>query len=267
MVTRHGTPLDAPLYQMNPQRGVEYWGCRAAVAAFTVAGDVSDLIPDGLHLPDSPPIGLVFIADYGNSTIGPYSEFVSFIQVETDDGESGMYIPYIYVTNDAAMAAGREVLGAPKKLASIDISSELDVTTATLARPSSTPLATITMVPAERLDAGILGALMPEEAPVFTLRSLPAPPGGAEVRELVRWTNKIGVHTDAFGDPQQFIGPGSLTYPSRSAIDPVHRLEPDTMLGTIYMEFDLRLYAGRVVRSEVTKAEEIEQPVPVEHVV
>jgi acetoacetate decarboxylase len=259
MVTRHGTPLDAPLYQMNPQRGVEYWNCRAVAAAFTVAGDVSDLVPEGLHLPDAPPIGMVFVADYGNSTLGPYSEFVSFLQVESDDGERGMYIPYIYVTNDAAMAAGREVLGAPKKMASISITTELDVTTATLARPSSTPLATVTMVPAERLDVGMLSALMPEGAPVFSLRYLPAPPGGAEVRELVRWTNDIGVHTDAFGDPLQFIGPGSVTYPAQSAVDPVHRLAADTMLGTMYMEFDLRLHAGRVVRSTVTTAEDVDQ--------
>jgi len=120
MVTMKSTPLDAPLFRMDSERGIEYWGCRAVMAGFTVAGDVGDLIPRGLHL-DSPAIGAVLVADYGASTLGPYGEFVSFLRVVDDAGTEGLYVPYIYVTDDAAMAAGREVLGAPKKLAAIDV--------------------------------------------------------------------------------------------------------------------------------------------------
>ena len=56
MVTMKSTPLDAPLFRMDPERGIEYWGCRAVMAGFTVSGDVGDLVPRGLHL-DSPAIG------------------------------------------------------------------------------------------------------------------------------------------------------------------------------------------------------------------
>ncbi|WP_252900651.1 acetoacetate decarboxylase family protein [Vulcanisaeta sp. JCM 14467] len=35
--------------------------------------------------------------------------------------EFAYYIPYIYVTNDAGMAAGRELAGAPKKLGDIKL--------------------------------------------------------------------------------------------------------------------------------------------------
>src|SRR5674476_846037 len=99
MVIWKSTPLDAPLFQMSSERGIEYWGCKAVVATFTVAGDVSDLVPRGLHL-DSPALGAVLVADYGASTPGPYREFVSLLRVVDDDGVDGLYVPYIYVTND-----------------------------------------------------------------------------------------------------------------------------------------------------------------------
>ncbi|WP_346730126.1 acetoacetate decarboxylase family protein [Bradyrhizobium sp. IC3195] len=54
------------------------------------------------------------VACYGLSTVGPYLEHYSGIQVRDPGGQTGYYIPYIYVTtNDAALASG--VLGAPKQ--------------------------------------------------------------------------------------------------------------------------------------------------------
>ncbi|WP_271591200.1 acetoacetate decarboxylase family protein [Bradyrhizobium sp. CCBAU 65884] len=68
---------------------------------------------------------LVGVASYPSSTVGPYLECYSGIQVRDPGGETGFYIPYIYVTtNDAALASGREVLGAPKKLAHITLIRE-----------------------------------------------------------------------------------------------------------------------------------------------
>ncbi len=251
MVTAKSMPLDAPLYQIDPERGVEYWNCRLVAAAFVVDGDVADLVPQGLHLASASPLGLVMVADYGMSTLGPYREFVSFLQVVDDgSGELGMYIPSIYVTNDAALAAGREVLGAPKKLAEISLVADQEVVTATLARPAGTTLARLSVSPAERLQPEVLDALLPSGTPFFSLRHLPAPPGGTTVTELVRWTTATAVHTDAFGDALQFTGPASLTFPAASAADPVHRLGVGTLLGAIYLELDLRITAGRVVRSE-----------------
>ncbi len=248
MVKLRGTPLDAPLYQIDTDRGVEYWNCRAVMAAFSIGEDVSDLVPSGLHVPDTP-LGAVFIADYGASTLGPYAEFVSLIQVVDDEGEQGMYIPYIYVTNDSAMAAGRELLGAPKKLAEISLSAELDVVSGSISRPAGTPLATVVVSPVDRLDPGLMEMVLPEGTPFYSLRYLPAPSGGAEVNELVKWNSDLALHEDSFGDPLAFSGPGSLTYPSCSAVDPVHRLKVESTIATMYVEFDLRLRTGEVVRT------------------
>ena len=261
MVTMKSTPMDAPLFHMDSERGVEYWGCRAVMAGFTVGGDVADLVPRGLHL-DSPALGAVLVADYGASTLGPYGEFVSLLRVVDDDGVDGLYVPYIYVTNDAAMAAGREVLGAPKKLAAIDVQVRPEEVVGTLARPSDCTLASVIVSPAERLPAEILDAFLPSGTPFYSLRHLPGPPGATQVHELIQWNCDLATRKDAFGDDLRFTGPGSVTYPARSAVDPVHRLEVDTFVAAAYLEFDMRLTAGKCVWSETVAAATAQEAEP-----
>ncbi len=262
MVNLKSAPLDAPLYQMDADRGIEYWSCKAVIAAFTVAGHVDDLVPRGLHV-DSPALGAVLIADYGASTIGPYREYVSILRVADDDGVPGFYIPYIYVTNEAALAAGREVLGAPKKLAAIGVELRPEAVVGTLARPDECALTQVVVAPAERVGAELFDSLLPPGTPMYSLRYLPGPPGATQVNELIRWNCDLAVHSDAFGDPLRFTGPASVTYPARSGVDPVHRLDVGTFLGGVYVEFDMRLTAGSVVWSESVVAEGAGLPIAV----
>jgi len=253
MVMWKSTPLDSPLYQLESERGIEYWGCKAVMATFTVGGDVASLLPRGLHL-DDPAIGAVLVADYGASTLGPYSEFVSLLKVVDDDGQAGMYIPYIYVTSDAALAAGRELLGAPKKLAAVEVSVRQEAVVGRLSRPSEQVLAEVIVAPAERVGGELLDALLPPQTPFFSLRHLPGPPGATQVHELIRWNCELGIRDDAFGDGLRFTGPSSMRYPTSSAVDPVHQLAVDSFLGGAYLEFDMRLTAGSVVWSETQAA-------------
>ena len=44
MVIWKSTPLDSPLFEMDSDRGIEYWGCKAVMATFTVGGDIADQI-------------------------------------------------------------------------------------------------------------------------------------------------------------------------------------------------------------------------------
>jgi acetoacetate decarboxylase len=263
MVTWKSTPLDSPLFQMDSERGIEYWGCRAVMVTFTVAGNVTDLVPRGLHL-DDPAFGAVLVAEYGASTLGPYGEYVSILHVVDDEDNPGFYIPYIYVTNEAALAAGRELLGAPKKLADITVDLASAAAVGTLSRPNDCVLTRVEVAPAERLTTELFDALLPSGTPMYSLRHLPGPPGGTQVHELIRWNCDLAVRTDAFGDQLRFTGPASITYPAMSGVDPVHRLEVDTFLGGAYLEFDMRLTAGSVVWSESVLAPCAEMPTPVE---
>ncbi len=247
--TIQGMPIGSPLYNIDPVRGIEYWRCRAVAAVFTVGGDLNDLIPDGLRLASANPIGMVMIAEYGGSTLGRYLELTSFVQVVDESGRLGMYIPYIYVTNDSAMAAGREVLGAPKKLADIRLEDSYDTIQGTMDRPAGKRLATLTMAPSSRMDPALFQAVLAMGTPFFSLRHIPGPPGGMLVHELIEWSSEIHVHKDAAGDQLMFTGPGSLTYDSPSAIDPLYRIEVAGMIACTYMEFDVRLINGRAIKS------------------
>lgn len=262
MVIWKSTPLDAPLFEMDSDRGIEYWGCKAVMATFTVGGDIADLVPRGLHL-DEPAFGAVLIADYGASTLGPYGEYVAILRVVDDDGRPGFYVPYIYVTNEAALAAGREVLGAPKKLARITVKAHAEAVIGTLERPDTCTLARLVVAPAERLADDLFDALLPAGTPMYSLRHLPGPPGATQVHELIRWDCSLAIHTDAFGDQLRFSGPASISYPGRSGVDPVHRLEVDTFLGGAYLEFDMRLTAGSIVWSESVIAERTDPAMPI----
>lgn len=63
--------------------------------------------------------GLTF-AKYRGGTLEPYNEV--YLEVPClYKGQPYSYIPAMYVTTDQAMAAGRELLGFPKKLATIEL--------------------------------------------------------------------------------------------------------------------------------------------------
>jgi hypothetical protein len=81
------------------------------------------LIPKELELINIPALGgqaaanLVF-AKYRECDLGPYMEVIVSIPV-LHEGQIYAYVPAIYVDNDAALLAGREIGGYPKKLAQI----------------------------------------------------------------------------------------------------------------------------------------------------
>jgi acetoacetate decarboxylase len=139
-------------------------------------------------------------------------------------------------------------------LATIDVRVDPEAVVGTLARPSDCPLASVIVSPAERLPAEILDAFLPSGTPFYSLRHLPGPEGATQVHELIRWNCDLAVRKDAFGDDLRFTGPGSVTYPTRSAVDPVHRLGVDTFVAAAYLEFDMRLTAGKCVWSETVAA-------------
>src|ERR1700721_78288 len=82
------------------------------------------LLPEGLELVDIPAlpgqavVNHTFAKYRENDQIGPYCEFILNIPV-LHNGELYLYVPAIYVDNDAALMAGREFGGYPKKIPQI----------------------------------------------------------------------------------------------------------------------------------------------------
>ena len=243
-----GIPFDAPLYEVDNERGVEYWNCEGITVLFTVKGLVTALLPEGLAPAADPPVGGVIFNRYGTSVVGPYLEEISILQVRTEGGKTGFYVPYIYVTTDVALAAGREHLGFPKKLADISLTRWSDMVQGTLERPPGKRLITVTMKPFDRLDPATREALVEDEVSIFTLRHVPGLDGHGELTQLFESSFETRSRKDARGNDIVFTGPVSVTYDSPSVIDPVHNLQIGEIIAGVYREYDAVLRVRDILR-------------------
>jgi len=131
-------PGHAPLY---PAGGpFIYRDTEMTLVAFaTDEAKAAALIPEELQLVSIPQLPgqasamLVFANYRENDQIGPYMEAIVNIPV-IYEGQLYLYVPFIYVDTDAAMAAGREYGGYPKKLANIQMRSYGALKLATMSR-------------------------------------------------------------------------------------------------------------------------------------
>lgn len=241
-------PFDSSLYGASYSPGtpgteyrIEYSGCDAVMAFFRCSPDVRDVLPEGVEPFSNPPQAGIFVTRYPFSTVGTYNEFLAAVQVRDVDGELAYYIPYIYVTNDAALAAGREWAGAPKKLADIRLERDRDVVQGTMDRPEDRRLLTLTAKPEERALGGIIDALLPDPTPLLSVRHVPPVHGGDGLTQLIEWYADIDFHLDGDGDRKLWTGPASLDFPQPSTVDPIHRLGVEEVIAGLYAEFDMTL--------------------------
>lgn len=240
-------PFDAPLYDFNRERGIEYRNCEAILAVFSADEDVVNLLPEGLELYTDPPQGAVWLARYCNSTLGSYDEVISCIIAKDINGKMGYYIPYIYVTNDAALAAGREWAGAPKKLADITLEKKLDLIQATLERPSGKRLMTVTFKPVERAVGDLVDVYLPYPTPLLSVRHIPWVKEKSDgLTQLISWHAELDFHKDPKGERMIWTGPASITYDSPSMLDPVHKIKIEEILAALYVQFDMKLNVDEV---------------------
>jgi hypothetical protein len=86
-------------------------------------------------LPGQAPVTLTFAKYREVDTIGPYMEAIVSIPV-LYKGALYLYVPAIYVDTDAALLAGRELGGYPKKLANITMRNYGDLYVNEISRPT-----------------------------------------------------------------------------------------------------------------------------------
>jgi len=104
------------LYQLN-QRKYEFYDAEMVFEFWLTRPEiVEQLLPPPLK-PGRLPIAAAFIAVYPRTSFGlPYNEAALFLSAQYDN-ISGSYCLAMPVTNDIAMAGGREIFGFPKKIA------------------------------------------------------------------------------------------------------------------------------------------------------
>jgi acetoacetate decarboxylase len=99
----------------------KFTGARMMGVLFETRPEVTArLLPPPLEQADAPG-GLIFIADYPVTNLGPgYREGALFVRCKYQ-GESGSYCLSMPITSEARMHNGRDVFGFPKKMADIHL--------------------------------------------------------------------------------------------------------------------------------------------------
>jgi acetoacetate decarboxylase len=228
-------PVDAPLYPAPPLR---FQDAQFVVLTYETDADAAAaVLPAGLTLP-LPALVTVTMAHYPASSVGSYTEAIQQIQCEWE-GQRRSYVSKILLDNDAAIAAGREIYGFPKKHAFVELKRAAGEFTGTLERPLGHRLLSVTMSLQKKLKAPTEQG----EGHVLALRVIPNAEGSGQpsIAELVE-TKMLTTVKEAW------TGVGSLEFGPPSEADPWSALPVQKLLGASHAVLDFEMPAGCVLK-------------------
>ena len=229
----YSMPSDAPAFQAPPYH---YRNAQAISIKFeTDPESALDVLPAPLELIEPAAANLSFYW-YPFTTFGPYHEAILRLYAR-HEGKPLTYIAQIFVDTEPPMLAGREVWGYPKKLAKIGFERDKDMVVGWLERPQGVRLATAIMRPEQ--PAGALSS----NGPTTGLRIVPSAEPTDKRPALAELIAADTEHTIR----EAWAGPGSISFPDHSVLDPVDRFPVKRILKAVYMEYDIMLPAGRVI--------------------
>ena len=229
----YSMPSDAPAFQAPPYH---YRNAQAISIKFeTDPESALDVLPAPLELIEPAAANLSFYW-YPFTTFGPYHEAILRLYAR-HEGKPLTYIAQIFVDTEPPMLAGREVWGYPKKLAKIGFERDKDMVVGWLERPQGVRLATAIMRPEQ--PAGPFGS----NGPTTGLRIIPSAEPTDKRPALAELISADTEHTIR----EAWVGPGSISFPDHSVLDPVDRFPIKRILKAVYMEYDIMLPAGRVI--------------------
>lgn len=251
-----GIPLNASLYSYTTTMSkVLYSQVKVGLILANINGrSVESLLPEGVELAIE--MAAFWVGDYGISTVGKYREALIALPVKTSGVELAYYIPYIYVTNDAAMAAGREVLGAPKKLANIKLwIDDYGVVHGELNRGGELMKIKVHIsnkLSLEQLDA--FANLMPRKEnvitfPLLSIRTLPPLPDGTPgIAQLILWYAKFTLLPKEY--PEIWMGPATIELHG-TPNDPLNEINITQVISGFYIEGNMELGITKKLRDWV----------------
>jgi acetoacetate decarboxylase len=227
-------PASGPLYGEPPYL---YRGGNSLICVFRANPEgIRSLVPEPLR---AAPGDLVYgwQNDFRAVGLGSYHEAIISIPVEFESN-LGLYMAYLYVDNDSAMAAGREIFGFPKKFARFSFSEREDVLTRVTER-GGVELFKLSVQFSRPGNPDDLAALA---NPIYNLKIISSVQKGAppDVRQLTAMTlQNVVVHRVVEGNATVDFG--------KSPADPLYLLQPLEVLKGIYCEVDFDLPYGAVV--------------------
>ncbi len=217
-----------------------FWETKPEIAA--------KLIPPPLQ-PTKAPIAMAFVANYPSTNFDvTYRESALLLRAQFK-GEEGGYCLAMHVTNDMAMAGGREVFGFPKKMADIHFSRTGDTVKGWTERRGirfmevQADLNGRINAP-DAVDQLMGGNVQPGgsiQAVAYNFKYFPAPEGGS-----FDYPPRLVKQETLFRPKEIAAGTVELTF-KPSAYDPWSEVAVVRMLGGMYTKGDNSMLGGKVV--------------------
>ena len=211
--------------------------------------DALDILPDGLELSE-PATASMIIAHYHFSTFGPYHEAIMAIGC-TFEGQPMNYLPYLFVTHEAPLIAGREICGYPKKLGHVELTQQSEEYMGIIERPKGNRIATGIMRTVDNVPTDDFTSL-----PIVNLKVIPdaedkGDNAGPALAQLVSSEFDLRPIVATDGPTELWSGPGSLVYNSPTFNDPWHKLGVEEVDSCLYGFFNLCLPFGKIIKEYV----------------
>src|SRR5246127_215443 len=226
-------PLTQPAYPPGPYRFVdrEYF----IITYRTDPERLRTLVPAPLEI-ESPLVKYEFIRMPDSTGFGDYAESGQGIPVSFH-GRKGSYTHCMFLNDHPPIAAGRELWGFPKKLASPTLRTEIDVLVGTLDY-GDVRVATSTMGYKHRaLDTAVVGSAL--ALPNFLLKIIPHVDGAPRICELVEY------YLEDIDLKGAWTGPGALDLHA-PALAPRAELPVLEVVSGTHILADLTLGLGKV---------------------
>lgn len=213
----------------------KFTGARMMGVIFETRPEVTArLLPDPLEQADSPG-GLIFIADYPVTNLGPgYKEGALFIRCKCR-GEAGSYCLSMPITSEGRMHNGRDVFGFPKKMARIHLEKEGRRAFGWIERHG---------VRFVEIEASLTGTIpeLPPMGPTFLFKAMPRidlTPGFDGPVFLAAQETQIVPRTVEIGTARLTLLP--------SEHDPWAEIGDPTVTAAFYLESDNTMLPGKIL--------------------
>jgi acetoacetate decarboxylase len=252
----YSMPVDAPLYMPFP---IFYEDVRILLFPYlTDAAAAAALIPSQFELVPADPAGKYAIAEvvfakYPFSNIGAYNEVAQTVLVSYK-GTVGAYAIRLHVTNDQAMAAGREIGGFPKKLGKISFEEGACLFSA-LESPAGLPICSGELDPMQPIqDSGSRATTF------FSLRVIPNPldattPSVCQLIQTV-WDMYDGTFWSGRGQLHFTGGSGLNPYQSLPIVQQMAPLNPNPQTDLERSTPGVGLFRGKMKVAQVKVLED-----------
>jgi len=226
-------PIQAPLY---PEPPYKYPGARGVLIIYeTEPNNIRKILPDVLEVGDMP-LAFLGVMEYPECIpLGPYNEAYLMVQAKCGD-VSAWFDPFMWVTTEEALTAGREIWGFPKKMADIKVLQEEERVTGVVERKG------VKIIEAVVEPSGPLE--MPFEASIMTFKQMLRGDGsGLDVKKVLLTINPLEIK-------KMMAGEGKIKF-GKSKEDPVHILQPKKLAASVYVEYDMTLPYGKIIKTIV----------------